>query len=106
MIDARKSNVKVVKKKKFSSSIFPSENFSKVPISSCFFQNDAVIFEVKVIADEPYGVSRKRKRPSGYMGLENQGPFSSMDPLLQVILKGQCPEIFHLRFQYLSTVPS
>ena len=48
------------------------------------FQDDCVIFEVKVNADAPHGVSWDSKKHTGYVGLKNQGATCYMNSLLQV----------------------
>ena len=52
------------------------------------FQDDAVIFEVKVNADAPHGVSWDSKKHTGYVGLKNQGATCYMNSLLQVCRGG------------------
>ena len=47
-------------------------------------QDDSVIFEVKVNADAPHGVSWDSKKHTGYVGLKNQGATCYMNSLLQV----------------------
>jgi ubiquitin carboxyl-terminal hydrolase 7 len=47
-------------------------------------QDDCVIFEVKVNADAPHGVSWDSKKHTGYVGLKNQGATCYMNSLLQV----------------------
>ncbi len=47
-------------------------------------QDDTVIFEVKVNADAPHGVSWDSKKHTGYVGLQNQGATCYMNSLLQV----------------------
>ncbi len=47
-------------------------------------QDDTVIFEVKVNADAPHGVSWDSKKHTGYVGLKNQGATCYMNSLLQV----------------------
>ncbi len=49
-------------------------------------QDDTVIFEVKVNADAPHGVSWDSKKHTGYVGLKNQGATCYMNSLLQVRL--------------------
>ena len=49
-------------------------------------QDDSVIFEVKVNADAPHGVSWDSKKHTGYVGLKNQGATCYMNSLLQVRL--------------------
>ena len=43
-----------------------------------------MIFEVKVNADAPHGVSWDSKKHTGYVGLKNQGATCYMNSLLQV----------------------
>jgi len=50
-----------------------------------FIKDDAVIFEVKVNADAPHGVSWDSKKHTGYVGLKNQGATCYMNSLLQVL---------------------
>ena len=52
--------------------------------SLIFVQDDTVIFEVKVNADAPHGVSWDSKKHTGYVGLKNQGATCYMNSLLQV----------------------
>ncbi|XP_023345461.1 ubiquitin carboxyl-terminal hydrolase 7 isoform X1 [Eurytemora carolleeae] len=50
-----------------------------------FIKDDTVIFEVKVNADAPHGVSWDSKKHTGYVGLKNQGATCYMNSLLQVL---------------------
>jgi len=50
-----------------------------------FIKDDSVIFEVKVNADAPHGVSWDSKKHTGYVGLKNQGATCYMNSLLQVL---------------------
>jgi len=50
-----------------------------------YIKDDAVIFEVKVTADAPHGVSWDSKKHTGYVGLKNQGATCYMNSLLQVL---------------------
>jgi len=50
-----------------------------------YVKDDAVIFEVKVNADAPHGVSWDSKKHTGYVGLKNQGATCYMNSLLQVL---------------------
>lgn len=50
-----------------------------------FLKDDTVIFEVKVNADAPHGVSWDSKKHTGYVGLKNQGATCYMNSLLQVL---------------------
>lgn len=43
------------------------------------------MFEVKVNADAPHGVSWDSKKHTGYVGLKNQGATCYMNSLLQVL---------------------
>lgn len=46
-----------------------------------------MIFEVKVNADAPHGVSWDSKKHTGYVGLKNQGATCYMNSLLQVLAR-------------------
>jgi ubiquitin carboxyl-terminal hydrolase 7 len=50
-----------------------------------YIKDDTVIFEVKVNADAPHGVSWDSKKHTGYVGLKNQGATCYMNSLLQVL---------------------
>eukprot|EP00092_Neocalanus_flemingeri_P030841 GFUD01033495.1.p1 GENE.GFUD01033495.1~~GFUD01033495.1.p1 ORF type:complete len:1103 (+),score=278.33 GFUD01033495.1:268-3576(+) len=50
-----------------------------------YIKDDCVIFEVKVNADAPHGVSWDSKKHTGYVGLKNQGATCYMNSLLQVL---------------------
>jgi len=50
-----------------------------------FIKDDTVIFEVKVNADAPHGVSWDSKKHTGFVGLKNQGATCYMNSLLQVL---------------------
>jgi ubiquitin carboxyl-terminal hydrolase 7 len=50
-----------------------------------FIKDDTVIFQVKVQADAPHGVSWDSKKHTGYVGLKNQGATCYMNSLLQVL---------------------
>ena len=56
-----------------------------------FIKDDKVVFEVKVTADAPHGVSWDSKKHTGYVGLKNQGATCYMNSLLQVNLLGLNP---------------
>jgi ubiquitin carboxyl-terminal hydrolase 7 len=47
-------------------------------------KNGTVIFEAKIIADAPHGVSWDSKKHTGYVGLKNQGATCYMNSFLQV----------------------
>jgi len=50
-----------------------------------YIKDDSVLFEVKVNADAPHGVSWDSKKHTGYVGLKNQGATCYMNSLLQVL---------------------
>jgi len=50
-----------------------------------YIKDDCLIFEVKVNADAPHGVSWDSKKHTGYVGLKNQGATCYMNSLLQVL---------------------
>ena len=52
-------------------------------------QDDCLIFEVKVNADAPHGVSWDSKKHTGYVGLKNQGATCYMNSLLQVMERNE-----------------